>query len=110
MKKVFRYTAVILAASLLLGGCNAGKTEFESQHKTETETVNVTDGIFPQVIEKSTTYVQKESEGAWEAESSEITKWDIADGFDVQGTIWVVNTNDATTLGSILVYTLRYGS
>lgn len=107
MKKAFRYAAVILAASLLLGGCNAGKTAFEPQHKTETETVNVTDGIFPQVIEKSTTYVQKESEGAWEAESSEITKWDIADGFDVQGTIWVVNTNDATTLGSILDETYK---
>ena len=107
MKKAFRYAATILAAAILFSGCNAGNTAFEPQHKTETETVNVTDGIFPQVIEKSTNYVQNESEGAWEAESFEITKWDIADGFDVQDTIWVVKTHDATTLGSILDETYK---
>ncbi|MBR3206319.1 MAG: hypothetical protein IKF58_07890, partial [Bacillus sp. (in: Bacteria)] len=92
MKKLLRHTAIIFAAAFLLSGCNAGNTAFEPRHKTETETVNVTEGIFPQVIEKSTTYVQKESEGAWEEESSEITNWDIADGFDVQETIWVITT------------------
>ena len=107
MKKALRTISILLTAALLFGGCSADKTAFEPQHKTESETINVTDGIFPQVIEKSTTYVQNESEGAWAEESSEITNWDIADGFDVQDTIWVVKTNDATTLGSILDETYK---
>ena len=102
MKKIYSYLAVTIAAALMLSACNSGNTAFEPQHKTETETVNVTDGLFPQVIEKNTTYIQKESEGAWEEESSEIAKWDIADGFDIKDTIWVIKTNDATTLGGIL--------
>ena len=102
MKKIFGYTAALLAVALLFSGCSTETGPFEPQHKTETEIVNVTDGIFPQVIEKNTTFVQKERDGAWEEESSEITSWNIADGFDVQDTIWVVNTDDATTLGNIV--------
>ena len=51
----------MLAGVLLLSGCTA----FEPQHKTETEVTNITDGMFPQVIEKNVTYVQNEKDGAW---------------------------------------------
>ncbi len=107
MKKAFKLALMVFAAALLLSGCRAAPAAFEPQHKIETETVYIDEGIFPQVIEMNTTYVQKERDGAWEAESSELTKWDIAEGFDVQDTIWVVKTDDATSLGSIIDETFK---
>jgi PBP1b-binding outer membrane lipoprotein LpoB len=53
----------MLAGALLLGGCSASPTSFEPQHKTETEVINITDGMFPQVIDKNITYVQNEKDG-----------------------------------------------
>ncbi|MBR3142060.1 MAG: hypothetical protein IKF09_02800 [Clostridiales bacterium] len=105
MKRSLRSVSVLLAGIILLGGCTAAptvSTAFEPQHKTETEVTNITDGMIPQVIEKSVTYVQNESEGEWIVESSEITKWDIASDFDISDSVWTVSTKDATTLGNII--------
>ena len=105
MKRSLRSVSVLLAGIILLGGCTAAptaSTAFEPQHKIETEVTNITDGMIPQVIEKSVTYVQNESEGEWIAESSEITKWDIASDFDICDSVWTVSTKDATTLGNII--------
>ena len=77
---------------------NAAGDTFEPQHKTESETVNITAGMIPQTLEKSVTYVQKTEGGAWEEESTEISKWEIADGFDLADTVWMMTADDATTL------------
>ena len=61
MKRSLCSVSIMLAGVLLLSGCTA----FEPQHKTETEVINITDGMFPQVIEKNVTYVQNEKDGAW---------------------------------------------
>lgn len=105
MKRLLSSVSLFIAGVILLGGCAAtptATTAFEPQHKTETEVANITDGMIPQVIEKSVTYVQNESEGAWTVELSEITKWDIAPGFDIRDSFWSVTTNDATALVSFL--------
>ena len=105
MKRSLRSVSFLLAGVILLGGCSAApasSTAFEPQHKTETETVNITDGMIPQVIEKSVTYVQNESGGEWTIESSEITKRDIASDFDIRDSVCTVSTGDAATLGNIL--------
>ena len=78
MKKAFAPAAVMLAAALLLGGCAASTAGLE--HKTEAETVNVTTGMFAQAIDKNVTYVQNGSD--WTEESSEITDWKLAEGYD----------------------------
>ena len=105
MKRSLHFVSFMLAGVILLGGCTAAptvSTAFEPQHKTETEVTNITDGMIPQVIEKSVTYVQDESGGEWTVESSEITKWDIASDFDIRDSVWTVSTKDAATLGNIL--------
>ena len=102
MKRHLRSVSFMLASVILLGGCTAAPTEFEPQHKTETEVTNITDGMIPLVIEKSVTYVQNESEGEWTEESSEITKWDIASDFDLGDSVWKVSTDDATALVTFL--------
>ena len=102
MKRSFRSVSILLAGVILLGGCTTAPTEFEPQHKTETEVTNITDGMIPQVIEKSVTYVQNESGGEWTEESSAITKWDIASDYDIRDSVWNVTTDDATALVSFL--------
>ena len=105
MKRLLSSVSFLLAGVILLGGCTAAPavtTAFEAQHKTETETVSITDGMIPQVIEKSVTYVQNESEGEWVIESSETTKWDVASDFDIRDSVWSVTTGDAAALVSFL--------
>ena len=102
MKRSLSSVSFLLAGVILLGGCTAAPAAFEPQHKSETEVTNITDGMFPQVIEKSVTYVQNEREGEWIEESSEITKWDIASDFDIRDSVWLVSTDDATSLVSFL--------
>ena len=101
MKRSCRYIGAVIAAAVLLGGCNT-PAAFEPQHKTETETVNVTDGMFPQVIEKSISSVQEEKDGEWKEESSEITKWELADVSGIQDSVWILNTGDAASFSSFL--------
>ena len=82
MKSILRSVSFIILSAVLLGGCSAAP--FEPQHKTETEVVNLSDGMIPLVIEKNVTYVQNERGGEWTEESSEVTKWDIAPDFDIR--------------------------
>ena len=98
MKRSLRSVSITLAGVLLLGGCTA----FEPQHKIETEVTNITDGMFPQIIEKNVTYVQTEKDGAWTEESSEMTKWDIAPDFDISDSVWSVTTSDVSALVTFL--------
>ncbi len=98
MKKAFAPAAVMLAAALLLGGCAASTAGLE--HKTEAETVNVTTGMFAQAIDKNVTYVQNGSD--WTEESSEITDWKLAEGYDIQDTVWVFKNDDATAMTDYL--------
>ena len=97
MKRSLLSASILITGVMFLGGCAAAPTEFAPQHKTETEVANITDGMIPQVIEKSVTYVQNESEGEWIVESSEITKWDVASDFDISDSVWAVTTDDATS-------------
>ena len=107
MKRYLLSASLFIAGVMLLGGCTAAPTEFEPQHKTETEVANITGGMIPQVIEKSVTYVQNESEGEWAIESSEITKWDVAPDFDISDSVWSVTTDDAKDLVSFLDDSLK---
>jgi len=102
MKRSLLSASILITGVMLLGGCAAAPTEFEPQHKTESEVTNITDGMIPQVIEKNVTYVQNESEGEWTVESSEITKWDVASDFDISDSVWAVTTDDATSLVGFL--------
>ena len=96
MKKTKKTVAFLLAAALVLGGCGT----FEPQHKTELVTERVESGMFHQVIEKNVSYVQQTKDGEWEEESSEVANWSLAEDYDIQGSVWVMNTNDATALYS----------
>lgn len=120
MRKGKTFAATILAMALLLSGCGASgqatesdvktETETESQvaegdEKTEKETVNVTEGMIPQVIEKDVTYVMKG--GNWEVKSSEITNWTWAEDFNIQDTVWIIDTEDAASIYSKVGYSFK---
>ncbi len=98
MRKGNKLTAILLAMVLLLSGCKAASQVAEGEEKTEKETVNVTEGMIPQVIEKNVTYVMKG--GNWEAESSEITSWTWPEDFNIQDTVWIIDSEDATSIYS----------
>ena len=95
MKKLFSIVSSVVIAALMFAGCSTGK--FEPQYKTETETQAVTDGIFPQMIERSVTYVQNTKDGDWEVEKTEITKWELS-GADIPDSVYIINTDDAKAL------------
>ena len=107
MKKALISIVSIILAAGILGGCgkkndsSESKTEtesaYEAQHKTEHEVVTVTDGVMPQIIEKNVTYVQKEKDGEWEVESSEIVNWNTTEDFVILDTVWFMETDDAAT-------------
>ena len=112
MKKLL---ASFISGMLILGmvsGCgkknDSGESQaetentFEVQHKTENEVVHVTDGIMPQVIEKKVTYVQKEKDGQWEVESSEIVNWNPPEDFIILNTVWFMETDDAASMFTYL--------
>ncbi|MBO4494637.1 MAG: hypothetical protein J5752_02140 [Clostridiales bacterium] len=75
-------------------------TTYEAQHKTENETVHVSKGIIPQVIEKKVTYVQTEKDGPWDVESYEVLNWGWEDSFVILNTVWYVESSDACALYS----------
>ena len=100
MKKAFAPVAVMLTAALMLGGCAASTAGLE--HKTEAATVNVTNGMFAQTIDKNVTYYQNADSGEWVEESSEITDWKLAEGYDIQDTVWVFKNDDATAMTDYL--------
>ena len=93
MKKTIRpFSAVLIAAMTigLLGACT-----FKPKTKTETERVNVTDGMLPQVIERNASYVQKD--GEWELEKAEILKWEISQS-DIPDSVRIISTDDAKSV------------
>ena len=100
MKKAFAPVAVMLTAALMLGGCAASTAGLE--HKTEAATVNVTNGMFAQTIDKNITYYQNADNGEWVEESSEITDWKITEGYDIQDTVWVFKNDDAKSMCDLL--------
>jgi phosphatidylethanolamine-binding protein (PEBP) family uncharacterized protein len=100
MKTMYMKAAAIVMAFSLLCGCK-GKP-FEPQHKTEIETENLSVGIFPQIIEKNVSYIQKEKDGAWEVEKSEETKWDLGDTSVLADSAWRIVADDATSLNPAL--------
>lgn len=95
MKKSFRIMSAFVIAALALCGCSAAR--FEPQYKTETETQTVTDGIFPQVIEKSVTYVQNSKDGEWEVDKTETAKWELSQS-DIPDSVCIINADDAKAL------------
>ena len=105
MRKGKIIAVVMLAMTLLLSGCGMVSEAAEGDRKTETETVNVTEGMIPQVIEKNVTYVMKD--GNWEAESSEITSWTWPEDFNIQDTVWIIEADDAASIYSNLDKSLK---
>ena len=75
-------------------------TTYAAQHKTENETVHVSKGMIPQVIEKKVTYVQTEKDGPWDVESYEVLNWGWEDSFVILNSVWYVESNDACALYS----------
>lgn len=93
MKKGYRAAAAILAAVFILGGCQA--SDPNAERKTEAESVTV-GGMFSQQVDRNVTYVMKD--GQWVEESSEVTGWDIAEGYDFRDTVWVITNDDAKSI------------
>ena len=109
MKKILTPAALMLTAAIALCGCGSSPapTAFESQLKTETKTVNVTEGMFPSVIDMETTYLQDEPNGEWKAASEVISGMRLADDFDISDSVWKITSDDATTLFSGLDSSLK---
>jgi len=93
MKKGYRAAAAILAAVFILGGCQAADPNAERKTEAETKTV---EGMFSQQIDSNVTYVMQN--GQWVEESAEVTSWDIAEGYDVQDTVWAITNDDAKSM------------
>lgn len=93
MKKGYRAVAALLAAAVIIGGCSVSDPNAERKTEAETEIVG---GIFSQQIDKNVTYVMQG--GQWAVESSEVTGWDIAEGYDVQDTVWIITNDDAKSM------------
>ena len=101
MKKRLLVLTSIMSTVLLLTGCES-EEPFVEQHKTETETVSVSNGIIPQEIEKSISYVQKEKDGEWIVENVEISSWQISENAYIPDTVWIAESDDATSMYSKL--------
>ena len=94
-------TAILfLIMAVLFTGCSKENVPSEGEVKTETEVVTVETGMIPQVIEKSITYEYKD--GSWQEKDSAVTAWKWADDFYIQDTVWIIETNDASSLYSEL--------
>lgn len=93
MKKGYKAAAAVLAAALFLGGCSAADPNAE--RKTEAESVTV-GGMFSQQLDRNVTYVMKD--GQWAEESAEVTGRDIAEGYDIQDTVWIITNSDAKSI------------
>ena len=93
MKMGYRAAAAILAAVFILGGCQASDPNAERKTEAETRTV---EGMFSQQIDSNVTYVMQN--GQWVEESAEVTSWDIAEGYDIQDTVWVITNDDAKSI------------
>ncbi len=123
MRKAIVLAASVLTATAIIAGCSktpdetsapttttaatTAATTFEPQHKTETETRRVDQGMIPQVIEEKVSYVQKTADGNWEVESKEITKWTWDDNFQLPGTAWYIETSDVTAVSTYLDSSLK---
>ena len=101
MKKRLLVLTSIMSTVLLLTGCES-EEPFVEQHKTETETVSVSNGIIPQEIEKSFSYVQKEKDGEWIVENVEISSWQISENAYIPDTVWIAESDDATSMYSTI--------
>ncbi|MCR5847983.1 MAG: hypothetical protein K6G75_07670 [Lachnospiraceae bacterium] len=101
MKKRLLVLTSIMSTVLLLTGCES-EEPFVEQHKTETETVSVSNGIIPQEIEKSISYVQKEKDGEWIVENVEISSWQMSENAYIPDTVWIAESDDATSMYSKL--------
>lgn len=105
-----RITKILLAIGTLglvvLTGC-ANIKESDLKYKTETESYNVTTGMIPQTIEKTVTYIRDEQSGEWIEEKSTIDNWAIDPTFNIQDTVWIINSDDASSLYSNFDSTMK---
>ena len=94
IKTIRAFSAVLIAAMTigLLGAC-----AFKPKTKTETERVNVTDGMLPQVIEREASYVQKTKDGEWELEKAENLKWELSPS-EIPDSVRIISTDDAKSV------------
>lgn len=95
MKKMIRpFSAVLIAAMTigLLGAC-----AYKPKTKTENETLNITDGMLPQVIEREASYIQKTKDGEWELEKAETLKWELVPS-EIPDSVRIISTDDAKSV------------
>lgn len=97
--KHIKIASAVMVLSLL---CGCKSKPFEPQHKTEVETEKISTGVFPQVIEKNVTYIQKEKDGPWEVESSSETKWELGDTSEMPDSYWRFVLDDCASLSPAL--------
>ncbi|MCR4775904.1 MAG: hypothetical protein K5869_05960 [Saccharofermentans sp.] len=95
MKKTIRPFAFVLTAVMTLGMLVA--CAYKPKTKTETEKVNVNDGMLPQVIEREASYVQKTKDGEWELEKAEILKWELSQS-EIPDSVRIISTDDAKSV------------
>ena len=95
MKKTIRPFAAVLIAVMTIGSLSA--CTFKPKTKTETERVNITDGMLPQVIEREASYIQKTKDGEWELEKAETLKWEILPS-EIPDSVRIISTDDAKSV------------
>ena len=92
MKKILGIVSAVVISALVFAGCR-----FEPQYRVELEKQTVTDGIFPQVIERTVTYVQKTRDGDWEEDKNVLSTWELSVD-DIPDSVCIINSDDAQAL------------
>lgn len=101
-RRTIALIAGILGISMLTGcGNQPAPTEaFEPQHKEETETVFSSENMIQWQMKNTVTLVQKEKDGEWIKEDTKVDEWKIAPECILDDTVWIIETDDASSLYS----------
>ena len=103
MKRTLLTAAVGILAIAMLAGCGeqpAPTSAFEPQRKEEIEYVYFSEGILQWQKEYTNTLVQKEADGEWIKEDRKIDEWKITKDCILDDTVWIVESDDASSLYS----------
>jgi len=101
-RRTITLIAGILGISMLTGcGNQPAPTEaFEPQRKEETEVGFFSEGMIQWETKNTVTLVQKEKDGDWIKEDTKLSEWKISPDCILDDTVWIIESDDASSLYS----------
>ncbi|MBO4580246.1 MAG: hypothetical protein J5715_08845 [Clostridiales bacterium] len=105
MKRILITAATAFLGITMLAGCGsqpAPAEPFEPQRKEEVEGSFFTEGMIQWEKNSTVTLVQKEKDGEWIKEDTKVAEWKISPDCILDDTVWIIESDDASSLYSKL--------